>query len=40
MTIPFEELAKEWLKDPAVKAEYDRLRGQTVAADKVSRASA
>jgi predicted transcriptional regulator len=25
MTIPFEELAKEWLKDPAVKAEYDRL---------------
>jgi ribosome-binding protein aMBF1 (putative translation factor) len=25
MTIPFEKLAKEWLKDPAVKAEYDRL---------------
>jgi len=25
MTIPFDELAKEWLKDPAVKAEYDRL---------------
>jgi predicted transcriptional regulator len=25
MTIPFEELAKEWLKDPAVKAESDRL---------------
>ena len=25
MTIPFEELAKDWLKDPAVKAEYDRL---------------
>lgn len=25
MTIPFEKLAAEWLKDPAVKAEYDRL---------------
>jgi ribosome-binding protein aMBF1 (putative translation factor) len=25
MTIPFGELAKEWLKDPAVKVEYDRL---------------
>jgi ribosome-binding protein aMBF1 (putative translation factor) len=25
MTIPFEELAAKWLKDPAVKAEYDRL---------------
>jgi predicted transcriptional regulator len=25
MTIPFNELAKEWLKDPAVKAEFDRL---------------
>lgn len=25
MTIPFEKLAAKWLKDPAVKAEYDRL---------------
>jgi ribosome-binding protein aMBF1 (putative translation factor) len=25
MTIPFDEIATEWLKDPAVKAEYDRL---------------
>ncbi|HZB89617.1 MAG TPA: helix-turn-helix transcriptional regulator [Terracidiphilus sp.] len=25
MTIPFEKIAKEMLKDPAVKAEYDRL---------------
>jgi ribosome-binding protein aMBF1 (putative translation factor) len=25
MTIPFDEIAAEWLKDPEVKAEYDRL---------------
>jgi predicted transcriptional regulator len=25
MTIPFEEIAAEWLKDREVKAEYDRL---------------
>jgi predicted transcriptional regulator len=25
MTIPFKEIADEWLKDPEVKAEYDRL---------------
>lgn len=25
MTIPFESVAKQMLKDPAVKAEYDRL---------------
>jgi predicted transcriptional regulator len=25
MTIPFKELADEWLKEPEVKAEYDRL---------------
>jgi ribosome-binding protein aMBF1 (putative translation factor) len=25
MTIPFKEIAAEWLKDPEVKAEYDRL---------------
>ena len=25
MTIPFEEIAAEWLRDPEVKAEYDRL---------------
>jgi ribosome-binding protein aMBF1 (putative translation factor) len=25
MTILLEELAEKWLKDPAVKAEYDRL---------------
>ena len=25
MTIPLEELAEKWLKNPAVKAEYDRL---------------
>ena len=25
MTIPFKELADEWLKDPEVKVEYDRL---------------
>ena len=25
MTIPFKELADEWLKNPEFKAEYDRL---------------
>jgi len=25
MTIPFERLATEWMKDPEVKAAYDRL---------------
>jgi ribosome-binding protein aMBF1 (putative translation factor) len=25
MTIPFDEIAVEWLEDPAVKAEYGRL---------------
>jgi predicted transcriptional regulator len=25
MTIPFKEIADEWLKDSEVKAEYDRL---------------
>jgi ribosome-binding protein aMBF1 (putative translation factor) len=25
MTIPFEKLAAEWLKNPRVKTEYDRL---------------
>ena len=25
MTIPFEQLKQEWLKDPAFKAEYDAL---------------
>jgi ribosome-binding protein aMBF1 (putative translation factor) len=25
MTIPLKELAVEWMKDPAFKAEYDRL---------------
>lgn len=28
MTIPIEKLAAKWLKDPAVKAEYDRLAPQ------------
>jgi ribosome-binding protein aMBF1 (putative translation factor) len=26
MTIPFEKLKKEWMKDPAFRAEYDRLK--------------
>ncbi|MBW7849869.1 MAG: helix-turn-helix transcriptional regulator [Rhodospirillales bacterium] len=25
MTIPFEQLKQEWMKDPAFKAEYDAL---------------
>ena len=25
MTIPFEEIKAEWMKDPEFKAEYDRL---------------
>jgi len=25
MTIPFEDLKREWMKDPAFKAEYDSL---------------
>lgn len=25
MTIPFEDLKREWMKDPAFKAEYDGL---------------
>jgi ribosome-binding protein aMBF1 (putative translation factor) len=26
MTISFEKLKKEWMKDPAFRAEYDRLK--------------
>ncbi len=26
MTIPFKKLKDEWLKDPAFRAEYDRLK--------------
>ena len=26
MTIPFKKLKNEWLKDPAFRAEYERLK--------------
>ncbi|UWZ84319.1 helix-turn-helix transcriptional regulator [Occallatibacter riparius] len=38
MTIPFENLAKEWLKDPEVKAEYDRLAPEFEIATELIRA--
>jgi predicted transcriptional regulator len=40
MTIPFDELAEEWLKDPAVKAEYDRLAPEFEIASELIRARA
>jgi len=38
MTIPFEKLAAEWLKDPNVKAEYDKLAPEFEIASELMRA--
>jgi ribosome-binding protein aMBF1 (putative translation factor) len=38
MTIPFKEIAAEWLRDPAVKAEYDRLGPEFEIAGELIRA--
>lgn len=38
MTIPFEQLRKELLSDPKVKAEYDRLGPQFELADELVKA--
>jgi ribosome-binding protein aMBF1 (putative translation factor) len=38
MTIPFEKLAAEWLKDPGVRAEYDRLAPEFELATELIRA--
>lgn len=38
MTIPIEKLAAKWLKDPAVKAEYDRLAPEFEIAAELIRA--
>jgi ribosome-binding protein aMBF1 (putative translation factor) len=38
MTIPFEKLAKEWLADPEVKAEYDALAPEYEIAAELIRA--
>lgn len=38
MTIPFKEIADEWLKDPEVKREYDALAPEFEAYTKKLRA--
>ena len=40
MTIPFEQLRKELLSDPKVKAEYDRLGPQFELAEELVKARA